>query len=204
MPCLSSGRTSSPASSSPSPMRTAVRLDIEQRRADGIGPVGRAQREGTHGPAIVPGTLGNEVSPAAIEPVEHLELLVGFQPFEGGSPDRHDDQAALGSVETALPRARVPIGPGRADLANEAKPRVVGYAGIDRAFVGSKLVTVSHSCSSSFPARAGRPVSNPYIRFIVCVWNTSAEASVTTMTVPIMAAIRAVGAPCAIRICISS
>src|SRR6056297_2504370 len=230
MPCLSSGRTSSPASSSPSPMRTAVRLDIEQRRAvdavetahrnhsvidadqphqrgaDGIRPVGRAQREGTHGAAVVPGALGNQVAPAAIEPVEHLELLVGFEPFEGGTPDRQDDQAALGSVVAALPRASIPVRPGGADLADEAQLRVVGLAHLDRAFVSPNLVTVAHSCSPPFPSPPllTRPAGKPYIRPIVFVWNTSAEASVTTMTVPMMATSRATGAPCARRICTSS
>ena len=127
--------------------RAAVRFDVDKGRAvkaiqsphddgpvldpnqphkgrpDRIRPDGRPQGKGADSAAVAFWALQNEVAPASVKPVKHLDRRIIFEPLKRVVPVRIEHQPAFRTVLTPLPRTGVAVDPRRADDADETQSR---------------------------------------------------------------------------------
>src|SRR5437016_8599183 len=104
-----------------------VALDADQlddRGAQRIRPLWRAQRKGAARRFVVLRTLQHQIAARQMQPIDHFEVGVEVDPLQRRHPWLENLEPAHRAIMTPLPWCLETRGPGRADAAVELQPGV--------------------------------------------------------------------------------
>ncbi len=118
--------------------------EADHRGGDGVGADRGAEGKCAAGGAVVFRALQREVPAGAVQPVDDLNVRVGFQALQSWHPRVENFDPADGAVQPALARGFQPGGPGRVDAADKDQAGIVGWRWFDGRFAWADFEVSCH------------------------------------------------------------